>query len=55
MNQIVMEAMRAELSVSEIYRKYSIAEAQFYSWNKEFMIAGKTRLSGDTTREATGD
>jgi transposase len=53
--QIVMEAMRAELSVSEICRKYSIADAQFYSWNKEFMEAGKKRLSGDTTREATSD
>lgn len=28
--QIVMEAMRAEMSVAEICRKYSIADAQFY-------------------------
>jgi transposase len=32
-----MEAMRAELSVSEICRKYSISDTQFYKWNKEFM------------------
>ena len=52
---IVMEALRAELSVSELCRKYSIQESQFYKWNKEFLEAGKKRLSGDTTREATSD
>lgn len=52
---IVMEALRAELSVAELCRKYSIKEAQFYRWNKEFMEAGKKRLAGDTTREATSD
>jgi transposase len=52
---IVMEAMRAELSVAELCRKYSIHEAQFYKWNKEFLEAGKKRLSGDVTREATCD
>jgi len=43
--QIVMEAMRAELSISEICRKYSISDTQFYKWNKEFMEAGKKRLA----------
>ena len=52
---IVMEALRAEISVAEICRKYSIQESQFYKWNKEFLEAGKKRLSGDTTREATSD
>lgn len=52
---IVMEALRAEMSVSELCRKYSINESQFYKWNKEFLEAGKKRLSGDTTREATSD
>jgi transposase len=32
--QIVMEAMRAEMSVAEICRKYSIADAQFTSGTK---------------------
>lgn len=52
---IVMEALRAEMSVAELCRKYSIMESQFYKWNKEFLEAGKKRLSGDTTREATSD
>ena len=52
---IVMEALRAEMSVSELCRKYSIQESQFYKWNREFLEAGKKQLSGDTTREATSD
>ena len=52
---IVMEAMRAAISVAELCRKYSIYESQFYKWNKEFLEAGKKRLSGDTTREATSE
>lgn len=52
---IVMEALRGESSVAEICRKHGIAESMFYKWNKEFMEAGKKRLAGDTTREATSD
>jgi transposase len=40
---IVMEAL------------HSITQSVFYKWNKEFMEAGKKRLAGDTTREATSD
>jgi transposase len=50
-----MEAMRGESPVPEICRKYGIHQAQFYRWNKEFLEAGKRRLAGDTTREATSD
>jgi len=53
--QIVMEALRAEMSVAELCRKYSINESQFYKWNKEFLEAGKKRLAGDVTREAASD
>lgn len=52
---IVMEGLRTETSVAELCRKHSIAQSQFYSWNKEFMEAGKKRLNGDVTREATSD
>ena len=52
---IVMEALRGEDSVAAICRKHGIAESVFYKWNKEFLEAGKKRLAGDTTREATSD
>ena len=41
--------------IAELCRKYAIQESTFYKWNKEFIEAGKKRLSGDTTREATSD
>ncbi len=47
-----MEALRAEMSVAELCRKYSINESQFYKWNKEFLEAGKKRLSGDTSKRS---
>ena len=34
---IVMEGLRAEISVVELCRKHNIAQSQFYAWNKEFM------------------
>lgn len=52
---IVMEAQRGEQSVAEICRKHAVTQALFYKWNKEFMEAGKKRLTGDTSREATSD
>jgi transposase len=52
---VIMEALRAETTIAELCRKYSIQESQFYKWNKEFLEAGKKRLSGDITREATSD
>lgn len=52
---IVMEALRAGESIAELCRKHNINESQFYKWNKEFLEAGKRRLEGDMTREATSD
>ncbi len=34
-------------------RREGIAESLYYSWSKEFLEAGKRRLSGDTARQAT--
>ena len=52
---IVMEGIRGEMSIAELCRKYGISEPTYYKWNKEFIEAGKKRLSGDETREATSD
>ena len=50
-----MEALRGEESIAAICRKYGLSESVFYRWNKEFVEAGKKRLAGDDTREATSD
>lgn len=53
--RIVIEGMRGEESVSSICRKYGINDSLYYKWTKDFMEAGKKRLSGDTERNATTD
>ena len=53
--RIVMEGLRGEDSIAAICRKHDLHVNTFYSWTKEFMEAGKRRLSGDVTREATRD
>lgn len=50
-----MEALRAETSIAELFRKHAIQESTFYKWNKEFIEAGKKQLSGDTLRQATSE
>lgn len=50
--KIVLEGIRGEDSVAAICRKYAIHENLYYKWNKDFIEAGKKRLSGDFVREA---
>jgi transposase len=53
--KIVLEAMRGEETIAAICRKYDIHANNYFKWSKEFIEAGKRRLSGDTLREATRD
>ena len=50
--RIVIEGIRGETSVAELCRKESISQGNYYKWLKDFMEAGKKRLSGYTLREA---
>jgi len=51
--RIVLEGLRGEESIAELCRKEGINQNLYYRWSKEFLEAGKKRLSGDTVREAT--
>jgi transposase len=53
--RIVLEGLRGEESVAELCRREGIAQSLYYKWSKEFLEAGKSRLAGDTKREATSD
>ena len=53
--RIVLEGLRGEQSVSELCRREGIASNLYYRWSKDFLEAGKRRLSGDTVREASTD
>ncbi len=50
-----MAGIRQEQSIAEICRKYGISSTTYYTWNKEFIEAGKRQLAGDTLRQATSD
>jgi transposase len=52
--RIVIEGLRGELSVAELCRKEGISQSLYYKWSKEFLEAGKSRLAGDTKRNADG-
>ena len=54
-SRVVLEGLRGEQSIAELCRREGIAQSLYYSWSKEFLEAGKKRLSGDTAREATSD
>ena len=51
--RIVLSDLRGEDSIAELCRREGIAESLYYSWSKEFLEAGKKRLSGDTARQAS--
>ncbi len=50
---IVLAGLRGEESIASLCRQEGISESLYYSWSKEFLEAGKRRLSGDTARQAT--
>ncbi len=51
--RIVISGLRGEHSIAELCRREGIAESLYYVWSKEFMEAGKKRLTGDTERQAS--
>lgn len=53
--RVVLEGLRGEDSIAELCRREGIAASMYYGWSKEFLEAGKKRLSGDTSRAATTD
>ena len=53
--RIVISGLRGEHSIAELCRREGIAESLCYTWSKEFMEAGKKRLTGDTERQASSD
>lgn len=53
--RIVLEGLRGEDSIVELCRREGINPNVYYRWSKDFLEAGKKRLSGDTAREANTD
>lgn len=50
--RIILEGMKREVSTAELCRKEGIHPNIYYIWVKDFMEAGKSRLQGDSQRQA---
>ena len=51
--RIVLEGFRREVTVSDLCRREGIKPHSYYGWTREFMEAGKERLTRDAVRDAT--
>jgi putative transposase len=51
--RIVLAGLRGEETISVLCRREGISESLYYSWSKEFLEAGKRRISGYTACQAT--
>lgn len=51
--RVVIEGLRGEDTIAELCRREGIAQSLCYKWSKEFLEAGKSRLTGDTKRQAS--
>ena len=51
--RIVLDGLRGEESIAALCRREGLNPNLYDRWSKEFLDAGKKRLVGDTTREAT--
>ncbi len=51
--RIVLEGFRREVAVNELCRREGIKPGAYYAWTKDFIEAGKERLTRDIVRDAT--
>ena len=51
--RIVLEGFRREVAVNDLCRREGIKPGAYYAWTKDFMEAGKERLTRDAVRDAT--
>ena len=51
--RIVLEGFRREVGVRDLCRREGIKPGAYYAWTKDFMEAGKERLTRDAARDAT--
>ena len=51
--RIVLEGFRQDTPIRDLCRREGIYPGTYYAWLKDFMEAGKDRLTRDTVRDAT--
>jgi transposase len=51
--RIVLEGFRRDTPIRDLCRREGIRPSTYYAWLKDFMEAGKERLTRDAARDAT--
>lgn len=51
--RIVLEGFRRDTPIRDLCRREGIQPSTYHAWLKDFMEAGKERLTRDTVRDAT--
>ncbi len=51
--RIVLEGFRRDTPIRDLCRREGIKPSTYYAWLKDFMEAGKERLTRDSTRDIT--
>ena len=51
--RIVLEGFRRDTPIRDLCRREGIQPSTYYAWLKDFMEAGKERLTRETVRDAT--
>jgi transposase len=51
--RIVLEGFRRDTPIRDLCRREGIKPGTYYAWLKDFMEAGKERLTHDSSRDAT--
>jgi transposase len=51
--RIVLEGFRREVPIRDLCRREGIKPNVYYAWLRDFMEAGKERMTRDTVRDAT--
>ena len=49
---IVLEGIKGDVTVSEICRKYGIAQSLYYKWRDKFLDGGKKALTNNSKANA---
>jgi len=51
--RIILEGLRRDTPIRDLCRREGIRPSTYYAWLKDFMEAGKDRLTRDMARDAT--
>jgi len=51
--RVILEGFRRDTPIRDLCRREGIRPSTYYAWLKDFMEAGRERLTRDTARDAT--